>query len=429
MVNYPNEFKCVTSVFDECFEDALLEEKCYTHECSGRRGEKLWIIISHSDMDGVTSAINFAFQAQLRGDNFVVYLERNPQADITWDLVSEAYARYKAGSYYEIEFVICDRMFIPNHNYIINDIKKNFDDRVKFSWYDHHEGNAVSEEGIREIVGNRLKGYCNRTTDDWCGATLTYEAVLDRFVDDSLLYEIFRRKMFTMSNAVNLWDTFLWKKRYEPDSYESLLGQKIGTVDKIIENEKLVYFKMWDALKETTEVGNEDYDLLKAMMPTIDECYLQFKELLINEFNKIKDLEFIVYSSSGKSHKVLLAPIPWKFATGVKELYIKHNPDTDVVICYNLYGASVYTNDNYDIPAYSIANYLGTLFGGNGGGHKAASGFTFKSRGDFTVIGDKNMSKTIQIRDENDLSYITRNRIEFGLKEFYYLMNFIGGKL
>ena len=39
------------------------------------------------------------------------------------------------------------------------------------------------------------------------------------------------------------------------------------------------------------------------------------------------------------------------------------------------------------------------------------------------------MSKIIQIKDENDLSYITRNRIEFGLKEFYYLMNFIGGKL
>ena len=427
MVNYPNEFKCIKDRNDDDFYDALLEERCYTHECSGRRGEKLWIIISHSDMDGVTSAINCAFQAQLRGDNFVVYLERNPQANVTWDLVSEAYSRYKGGQYPEIEFIICDRMFIPGDDYIINDIKNNFDDRVKFSWYDHHEGNAVSEEGIRKIVGDRLVGYSNKTTDDWCGATLTYYGILDR-LNDRLLYEIFRRKMYNMSKAVNLWDTFLWKKRYEQDSYESLLGQKIGTVDKIYENEKLTYFKMWEALDETTKVGNEDYDLLEAMMPTIDECYLQFKELIITEFSKVKDLEVTLYNSRGEAHKVLLAPVPWKYATGVKELYIKHNPDTDVVICYNLYGGTVYTNDNYSVPAYSIANYIGKLFGGNGGGHKLAAGFTFV-KSTPTVVGNNNTPREVEIEDSNDVAFISRSRIEFGLQEFYYLLNFIKGEI
>lgn len=38
MVNYPNEFKCVKDRNDDDFYDALLEERCYTHECSGRSG-------------------------------------------------------------------------------------------------------------------------------------------------------------------------------------------------------------------------------------------------------------------------------------------------------------------------------------------------------------------------------------------------------
>ena len=134
-------------------------------------GSKLNIIISHSDLDGVTSAINLMMASKLLEEDFVVFLERTSRHEETTRILNEwlSFAKenpHKFFDYSEIEVMISDRMFIELD-------KVTPLDNMKFSWYDHHQGNVVPEEDIRESLVDKLKDYKIYTDIAWCGATIS----------------------------------------------------------------------------------------------------------------------------------------------------------------------------------------------------------------------------------------------------------------
>ncbi len=110
-------------------------------------GDKLNIIISHSDLDGVTSAINLMIASKLMGEDFIVFLERTSRQEETTSILNDwiSYAKENPNrfKYSEIEVMISDRMFVeldkvtPLNN-------------MKFSWYDHHAGNVIEKEVLEK---------------------------------------------------------------------------------------------------------------------------------------------------------------------------------------------------------------------------------------------------------------------------------------
>ena len=62
------------------YNESFYEENNIIH--SGNVGsDKLNIIISHSDLDGVTSAINLMMASKLLEEDFVVFLERTSRQE------------------------------------------------------------------------------------------------------------------------------------------------------------------------------------------------------------------------------------------------------------------------------------------------------------------------------------------------------------
>ena len=162
------------------YNESFYEENNIIH--SGNVGsDKLNIIISHSDLDGVTSAINLMMASKLLEEDFVVFLERTSRQEETtrilneWtDMAFENSIHYK--NYSEIEVMISDRMFIELDK--ITPL-----DNMKFSWYDHHAGNVVEKEVLEKSLGDKLKDYRIYTDINWCGATITYISMFERLLN------------------------------------------------------------------------------------------------------------------------------------------------------------------------------------------------------------------------------------------------------
>ena len=107
--------------------------------------KNLKVIVSHSDLDGVTSALNIVQAYKMIGKtDIIVFLERTSRKEYTSQIV-ESFLQFsdEIKKYDKVEFMIADRMFI--------DLSRgcNFPENVYFSWFDHHEGNVIPEEDVK----------------------------------------------------------------------------------------------------------------------------------------------------------------------------------------------------------------------------------------------------------------------------------------
>ena len=187
------------------------------------RNPKHLIIVSHSDLDGVTSALNMMMYAEIRKINYDVYMERTSREEETSKIckyaVKEALDRYKdIPQTVDIEVVITDRMFLDLKTFD----KTDYPDNVKFSWYDHHSGNVRTRDEIVAVIGeDKLNDYQVLTDIEHCGATISYQACMERLNTEAEPWQaqLYERNLRHWSYNVNLWDTFLWKQKYKKQKY------------------------------------------------------------------------------------------------------------------------------------------------------------------------------------------------------------------
>lgn len=357
MKKYNETFYNLTS---EEAKNILDQHIAYAAIAEGNK--KLKVIISHSDLDGVTSALNLVEAYKIFGDSdIIVFLERTSRSEMT-SAIAEAFVENNPDEflfYNTVEFVIADRMFIDL------DRDFNYPENTRFSWYDHHVGNVISEEVIREKLRYKLVEYQVKTDIKHCGASITWEAMRDRILVDAGEWEAcqYSNKLKMWSLNVNLWDTFQWKNDPDLGSKLRVLGKKIGTIDKMSTGEKDLFKTLMEKLDQYGDLDNSE------IYKWIDETNFAYQDL-VNEAYKNASERVVVYTD-----KIVLLPAEWKFASNVKELWVENHPDNKIVITYHKSGGTVYTAVDYGIPSYDIAKFIGTRYGLNGGGHKNAAGF------------------------------------------------------
>lgn len=356
---------------------------------------KLNIIISHSDLDGVTSAINLMIASKLLEEDFVVFLERTSRQEETTRMLNEwlSYAKenpHKFFDYSEIEVMISDRMFIE-----LDKVKPL--DNMKFSWYDHHAGNVVEKEVLEKSLGDKLKDYEIHTHIYRCGATITYMSMYERILNTKGMTEalMFQDAVKEWSFAVNLWDTFQWKNIPELPEDQKTLGRKMGTVDKIAASEKELY-RCLDAILTLRHTLDHP-----EVWGWIDSCYNDYQALCNNAYNEASEnaLRF--------NEEIVILEAEWKYASMIKEKWCEEHPSDKMVITHHKSGGTVYTTPDYETPSFEVASFIGTSYGNNGGGHKHAAGF-----------GCLDLAVANWL-DENEMRAVVKDRIYRALGKFF----------
>lgn len=356
---------------------------------------KLNIIISHSDLDGVTSAINLMIASKLMEEDFVVFLERTSRQEETSRMLNEwlSYAKenpHKFFDYSEIEVMISDRMFVELD-------KVTPLDNMKFSWYDHHAGNVVEREVLEKSLGDKLKDYEIHTHIYRCGATITYMSMCERILNTKGMTEalMFQDAVKEWSFAVNLWDTFQWKNIPELPEDQKTLGRKMGTVDKMIGSEKELYRSL-DAILTLRKTLDHP-----EVWGWIDSCYNDYQALCNNAYNEASEnaLRF--------NEETVILEAEWKYASMIKEKWCEEHPNDKMVITHHKSGGTVYTTPDYETPSFEVASFIGTSYGNNGGGHKHAAGFGCL---DLAVANWLN---------ENEMRSVVKDRIYRALGKFF----------
>ena len=383
------------------------------------RSDKHMIIVSHSDLDGVTSALNMMQYAEAMNIDYSIYMERTSRDTETSVICKYAVNRVientKDNPYKEIEVVITDRMFLNLDTFSSDD----YPDNVKFSWYDHHSGNVKTRDEIVAVIGeDKLNDYQVLTDIDHCGATISYQACMERLNTEAELWQVqlYERNLRHWSYNVNLWDTFQWKQKYKPGDAQWYRGQKWGTVDKVVDD-NVELLRILVAFIDSGVSLNAD-----SVYSWVNDCDRKYKELAEAAYNEAKNhplTGFVNYfrdSASGileKMFKIALIPAEWKFASNIKEMVMEEYKDVDIVITFHKTGGTVYTGYHVtEVESPQIARYIGETYGLSGGGHKNAAGFG--CRRDTKSIFDDETYNRIATR-------IVFERIRHALDEFFYL--------
>ena len=380
-------------VKDEFPDDSFLNQ-FVTYTAASEGNKKLKVIISHTDLDGVTSAINLVEGIKTISDSdIIVFLERTSRSEMT-SKIAEAFATEASAEferYNTVEFMIADRMFI--------DLTRNFSypENTKFSWYDHHAGNVIGEEIIREKLGDHLREYKIATDINHCGATITWEAMRDRIASQvsGLAASNYSEAVKIWSLNVNLWDTFQWKNKPGLSLEEKALGKKMGSIDKMMESEKHLFQKLMFKLVNYETL---DHNMVYNWVDNLDR---EYKDLVEAEYNIASK------RATRYNRNVVIIPAEWKFASNIKELWVSDHPETDIVITCHKSGGTVYTSVSYETPSYEIAKFIGESYGLNGGGHKNAAGFGCL---DLAVA---------EYLSEDEMKYVVEDRIIKALDRFF----------
>ena len=380
-------------VKDEFPGDSFLNQ-FVTYAATAEGNRNLKVIISHTDLDGVTSTVNIVEGLKVIGDSdIIVFLERTSRSEFT-SKIAETFVQENSEEfehYNTIEFVIADRMFI--------DLNRDFSypENARFSWYDHHAGNVISEDIIKEKLGDKLVEYFVATDMKHCGATITSEAMENRILkacgEESAAE--YRDAHHVFSYNVNLWDTFRWKNDPETTLEERELGKKMGSIDKMMESEKVLFERLMFKLLYH---GTLNHAMVYAWINNLNDGY---KNLVEEEYN-ISSKRATRYNRN-----IVILPAEWKFASNIKELWVNNYPETDIVITCHKSGGTVYTSVSYEIPSYEIAKFIGESYGLNGGGHKNAAGF-----------GCLDLAVS-QYLSEDEMKYVVEDRIIRALDEFF----------
>ena len=97
-----------------------LGERCLTYEYFNK-SKKVMVIISHSDLDGVTSALNMLYGAFVMGYDAHIYLERSSTEAASTEVAIYAYNELKAKlhKYENVEIAFTDRMFMNPQEFLL----------------------------------------------------------------------------------------------------------------------------------------------------------------------------------------------------------------------------------------------------------------------------------------------------------------------
>ena len=380
-------------VRDEFPGDSFLNQ-FVTYAATAEGNKNLKVIISHTDLDGVTSAVNLVEAIKTISDSdIIVFLERTSRSEMT-SKIAETFVQENQeefAHYNTVEFMIADRMFI--------DLNRDFSypENTKFSWYDHHAGNVISKEAIREKLGDKLVEYFVATDMKHCGASITSEAMEKRILKEcgEEKAEEYRNVHHVFSYNVNLWDTFRWKNDPETTLEDKILGKKMGSIDKMMESEKVLFERL---MFKMLYHGTLNHAMVYAWINNLSDGY---KSLVEEEYN-ISSKRATRYNE-----KIVILPAEWKFASNIKELWVNDHPETDIVITCHKSGGTVYTSISYKTPSYEIAKFIGESYGLNGGGHKNAAGF-----GCLDLAVSEYLS-------EDEMKYVVEDRIIKALDRFF----------
>lgn len=321
------------------------------------------IILSHGDMDGITSAAILADAMRLGERNYIVLVDLDPTPKKTeamyleaQEIIKERTGGYMGGALVYVADRACmSKEFVREHKKQISVI----------NFIDHHKTNldtAVQDklEMLQMVVFN---------LDDityfpeYSGATMslkTAETMLDVYewsYDEIITFE---NKWRTFVEAVAYWDTFSWKKG-EPNSQEVLLAQAIGKTDKVLPVQ-MIYDKMMNT--------EEEFTVLENMQQLIFIAGTMYDYQFDAEYNKAVSNVTVL-----EDKIAFIKDIDGKFISLVADKMFEEF-DYDIVFGVSNKGlCSIRVSQTCEINAGEVAKKFGNIFGFNGGGHPKAAGF------------------------------------------------------
>lgn len=311
------------------------------------------IIITHSDADGLTSAmvIQSAIE-KLENKEFywLVLSSSNPTSAETEKMID--FAHNLVPLQFGDKIFICDRAN-PTPEYL--NINQALLEKTHIIFIDHH----ITNDPNLWLKRTKLKNISYAWSDSESGATLSLKYFKDTFAFDEKFPELYAN-LDKFTEIVKLWDIFTWTKLDKDDDSEKYLGALgVNAMEKVL-GKKYFYKKIIEnmndlsKLKELLEMSYEIY-----MDDYKDYCKISRKKALNYRFGKY------------------FVKIFYDFDQKYQSLFsheIFEEDEADIVAFVTTQG-TISLRSKKDVDVSTLSKKLGMASKFSGGGHKNASGY------------------------------------------------------
>lgn len=359
------------------------------------------MIISHTDADGVVSAlVNRLFArlyTQALSPNILTIGSNAPGSETTMSCFKYGLAQCmnnfgKGFSNDELIIIVCDRDFFKVKDYeYIKETYGKYTKRLRFICMDHHATNILINDNyfiqhisnvdvLFNIETDKNYAGCNLSLDFWKNLINDYSGVKERYDSNfSIKFEDIESLVLATRN----WDTFIWRDMEPNDQIAPL---EINSMNNVL-GPKLMF----------TELLSRSLDIMTSKAINNDDGR--------NLLERITDLRKLCKEASDSKIQEALDNNLWNMHTEIANL------GTDMIkigmlfgVDYNvqsMFAQKVFEMDKYyDLDVIAFVNYYGTVsvriregretilngsklgtyarekFGTSGGGHANACGFT-----------------------------------------------------
>lgn len=340
------------------------------------------VIVTHSDMDGLVSAIQVKTAIIGRLVSEVVVA-----SDITIGVSTTDELVHKAASTSMLGLGLPegvsalkkgDYIFILDRPPVTELFLTYINPDVHIICIDHHESSIDKFAKLQELHYNSSL-YID-TDKHWSAATL-----VNLFIKD-VIPEFYDKNIYSLlAKHTTWWDTFLWTE-LPKDKQEIAL--KIQSLDKVFDP-----IIIWRHLAYLGDISLRPYELVEHLF-NIDTglghfAYTTFMTKLRTLFNGIAfhlhQAQRITVRSKDNPNitaQFVVLYVQQEYQSLVAhKLFTETDIQDDGVIFINYYGTiSIRTRDTSPIKANKIAETVGGRSGNNGGGHPNAAGATMIKR-------------------------------------------------
>lgn len=312
------------------------------------------VIITHGDLDGLTSAFWIIKYLENKKMNYELYTSLNPSMEETTRIINEEVGDRKIHNLY-----ILDRSLMDQD-------KINID--IEYIVYiDHHQSNAeiepVSITFDKIFDSSRYESASTLAKD--------YVLSLDRNILD--LENTIIMNDFT--TWVWLWDTFEFKHISDYIALteeDSKMAQMLGKYQK-----ESTLEEMLDDIMHFSELNT-------LIMKKIEEKASKFDIALQEAYDKFIPTISDTFICNDKCNHIGILKLDSKrFVTNIADKYFTENPQSLPVLFMHLPDGccEIRVRSDYNFPAFEIASKIGSSCGFSGGGHPKAAGFKFAEKG------------------------------------------------
>lgn len=311
------------------------------------------IIITHSDADGLTSAMVIQSAVEkLENKEFywLVLSSSNPTNQETEKMIdfSNNLIPFQFGD----KIFICDRAN-PTYEYL--NINQAILEKIDIIFIDHH----ITNNPELWLKKTKLKNISHAWSENESGATLSLRYFKENFNFDEKFPELYLN-FDKFTEIVKLWDIFTWTKLDKEEDSEKYIGALgINAMEKVL-GKKYFYKKIIE--------NSDDLSKLKELLEMSYEIYMDEHK----DYCKISRKKALNYRLGKYFVKVF-----YDFDQKYQSLFsheIFEEDEADIVAFVTTQG-TISLRSKKDVDVSSLSKKLGMASNFSGGGHKNASGY------------------------------------------------------